>query len=372
MQQILQWVCIFTISLLYTLQVTGWGSKLWSSLFGGGSSSRVGPRLEEPEWVSGLKHMLQVASDSAEEGRKMLYNLSAKRPHLDLIPDVKTSTDILREHVEQIRSKVMDGMTMITTAARESERSQMANIQAAVGDVGKGQATLSGDFKQMGPLIQESARLLKGTHGLEPIFQNVTGVTHTVKQVGQNLSRLFGGELQELKNTTARLEEQNATMHAKFGELESKVDRMLEILEEFNLQATPSADAASPTHEVPPHANIPENASQGAQATPSPSSPSSTPVQVPPYTPSVPTQLNLATAIGEPAPRRFPPPVGPGSAQAGIPDPVQAMHLFMEMWKILHMSQASAAPSSRREFCMLQPSACREFVPGASLRMLYS
>eukprot|EP00439_Symbiodinium_sp_Y106_P010447 s6240_g1.t1 len=109
----------------------------------------------------------------------------------------------------------------------------------------------------MGPLIQESARLLKGTHGLEPIFQNVTGVTHTVKQVG-----LFGGELQELKNTTARLEEQNATMHAKFGELESEVDRMLEILEQFNLQATPSADAASPTHEVPPHANIPENANQ--------------------------------------------------------------------------------------------------------------
>eukprot|EP00439_Symbiodinium_sp_Y106_P048077 s1171_g6.t1 len=148
------------------------------------SPSHMGPRLEEPEWVSGLKHMLQepewvsglkhmlqVASDSAEEGRKMLYNLSAKRPHFDLIPDVKTSTDILREHVEQIRSKVMDGMTMITTTARESERSQMANIQTAVGDVGKGQATLSGDFKQMGPLIQESARLLKGTHGLEPIFR---------------------------------------------------------------------------------------------------------------------------------------------------------------------------------------------------------
>ena len=171
MQQILQWVCIFTISLLYTLQVTGWGSKLWSSLLRGGSPSHMGPRLEEPEWVSGLKHMLQVASDSAEEGRKMLYNLSAKRPHFDLIPDVKTSTDILREHVEQIRSKVMDGMTMITTTARESERSQMANIQTAVGDVGKGQATLSGDFKQMGPLIQESARLLKGTHGLEPIFR---------------------------------------------------------------------------------------------------------------------------------------------------------------------------------------------------------
>ena len=147
----------------------------------------------------------------------------------------------------------------------------------------------------------------------------MTGVTHTVKQ-------------------------QNATMHAKFGELESKVDRMLEILEEFNLQATPSADAASPTHEGPPHANTPENVDQGAQATPSPTSPSSTPVQVPPYTPSVPTQLNLATAIGEPAPGRFPPPVGPGSMQAGIPDPVQAMHLFMEMWKTLHMSQASAAP----------------------------
>ena len=343
MQQILQWVCIFTISLLYTLQVTGWGSKLWSSLFRGVSPSHMGPRLEEPEWVSGLKHMLQVASDSAEEGRKMLYNLSAKRPHLDLIPDVKTSTDILREHVEQIRSKVMDGMTMITTTVRESERSQMANIQTAVGDVGKGQATLSGDFKQMGPLIQESARLLKGTHGLEPMFQNVTGVTHTVKQVGQNLSRLFGGELQELKNTTARLEEQNATMQAKFGELESKVDRMLEILEEFNLQATPpSADAASPTREGPPHANIPENVDQGAQATSSPTSPSPTPVQVPPYTPNVPTQLNLATAIGEPAPGRFPP-VGPGAMQAGIPDPVQAMHLFMEMWKTLHMSQASAA-----------------------------
>ena len=163
---------------------------------------------------------------------------------------------------------------------------QLGDLQTAVSDVGKGQAALSGDFKQMGQLIQESARLLKGTHGMEQIFLNVTGATQTIKQVGQNMTRLFGGEFQEMKNTTQRLEEQNASLHAKFNELESKLDRMLEILEDFNQQATPSEVTGSPINNDAQPSVTPETTGPGAQTV---GSPSSTPgLQVPPYTPNIP------------------------------------------------------------------------------------
>ena len=106
--------------------------------------------------------------------------------------------------------------------------------------MGKGQAALSGELKQV-------TRILKGTHGAEQLFLHITGATQTVKQVGQNLTRLFGSEIQEMKNTTQRLEEQNASLHAKFNDFESKLDRILEILEDFNQPATPGEPMGSPS-----------------------------------------------------------------------------------------------------------------------------
>ena len=97
---------------------------MWSKIFQKGDGTPViGPQHAEPEWAGSLRHMLQIVSDSAEEGRKILHSLLAKRPHLDLLPDVKTSMDVVREQVEQIREKIMDGVSIVTTASRETERS---------------------------------------------------------------------------------------------------------------------------------------------------------------------------------------------------------------------------------------------------------
>ena len=52
-----------------------------------------------------------------------------------------------------------------------------------------------------------------------------------------------------MKKTNQRLEEQNVSLHAKFIEFEIKLDRMLEILEDFNQQATPGEPTGSPSQE---------------------------------------------------------------------------------------------------------------------------
>ena len=98
-------------------------------------------------------------------------------------------------------------------------------------------------------IFQEIARILNRTRGAELFFLQITGATQTVKQVGQNLTRLFGSEIQEMKKTNQRLEEQNVSLHAKFIEFEIKLDRMLEILEDFNQQATPGEPTGSPSQE---------------------------------------------------------------------------------------------------------------------------
>ena len=46
------------------------------------------------------------------------------------------------------------------------------------------------------------------------------------------------------------------------------------------------------------------------------------------------TQLNLSAALGEPGMGRNTPPP--------MPDPMQAMHLFMEMWRTLYAGQAQS------------------------------
>ena len=85
---------------------------MWNKLIQRGDGApTVGPRHAEPDWAGGLRHMLQIVSDSAEEGRKLLHALAAKRPHLDLLPDMKTSLDVVREQVDQVRERITDGVS---------------------------------------------------------------------------------------------------------------------------------------------------------------------------------------------------------------------------------------------------------------------
>ncbi|CAE6916478.1 unnamed protein product [Symbiodinium sp. CCMP2592] len=248
MQAVVQWVVITAITLLYLLQVTGLGAKVWhrTKTFLGRdvddvSNKTVGP---EPPLLQQLGAMLQPVTDTSEELVKMVSALMAKRPHLDMLPDMK-------ETMDQIQDRLTNGVSMVTNASRETERSQMVTLHNDVVDVGKGQAALAAEHKQVLAHTQEAARLLKGTHGLEPIFQHITGVMQCVKQLGPNLSRLMGGDMTEIKNALQRVEDQNAAMCTKINELDVKLNRALEILEEFNQQATPHAQEPSevePSH----------------------------------------------------------------------------------------------------------------------------
>ena len=53
--------------------------------------------------------MLQVVLDSAEEGRKLLNARAAKRPHFNLLPDMKTSLDGVREQMDKVRERISYG-----------------------------------------------------------------------------------------------------------------------------------------------------------------------------------------------------------------------------------------------------------------------
>ncbi|CAE7195970.1 unnamed protein product [Symbiodinium sp. CCMP2592] len=204
MQKIFEWTLITMITLLYLLQVTGWGVKLLKkarALFGrdpvDSLNQPMGPEPRTGGPLQQILEMMHAAADASEEILKMLGSLTAKRPHLDMLPDMK-------EVIDRISDRLTDGVAIMTTASRETERSQMVKLHNDVVDVGKGQAALAAEQKQMMAHTQEAARLLKGTHGLEPIFQHVTGVMQAVKQMGPNLSRLMGGDMAEIKNALQR------------------------------------------------------------------------------------------------------------------------------------------------------------------------
>ena len=75
----------------------------------GDGAPTVGSRYALPDWAGGLRHMLQVVLDSAEEGRKLLHARAAKRPHFNLLPDMKTSLDGVREQMDKVRERISYG-----------------------------------------------------------------------------------------------------------------------------------------------------------------------------------------------------------------------------------------------------------------------
>ena len=97
-----------------------------------GSAHPPSPRAKQSKETT-LKPL-----DQGEEILKVVSSVAAKRPRMDLLPDMRTQVDLIREDVQHTRAKIDETGAIMTTAAGTEERSQLAAILSSSKDALKG------------------------------------------------------------------------------------------------------------------------------------------------------------------------------------------------------------------------------------------
>ncbi|CAE7353144.1 unnamed protein product [Symbiodinium sp. CCMP2592] len=387
MWQELQWLFILGLSVIYGLQATGLSARAWNlgmrmlTQWGSRESPIFGPDppgqealSSEPNWAVALKESIEhlvglmkapssdppawgdqvVASlervkcmldalasptpdqgvrdaltnigDIVEESKKLLFGLAAKRPHLDLLPDIQTACDVVRDKLET-------GVCTLTPQARAEDRAFAQNTLKELNDLGKGQQSLHGEYKEVKQLCQETKQKINSTYGLEGIYHHISTVLQSQKNFGASMPKIIKCEHDELK-----------------VDIESLCEKIVRVEEaqQHILTALHDVQAALQQKSSPPEPVQPDG--QHPQA-PYPSPASNDNLRVPDYVPSIP--VHQAPASPGPAKFSLEQALGPGPSTPpthfpmhGHP-PTNPSDLFATMSMCLDMMKAMQQHQSR-------------------------
>eukprot|EP00439_Symbiodinium_sp_Y106_P064696 s4913_g10.t1 len=288
--QDLQWLLLCGC-LLYGLHVTGVFMGIWNSCKslckgGQGDGSVVyGPDQDvsggtsPPQWMQGFVSSFEKLAEWCEESRKILRALAAQRPHLDLLPEIKTQCDLLKVDSVFIRGKLDAG---------------------------------------------ETRRQVYGTNGLEAIIHNITTCIKGQQNFASVLPKIVKTEHDEIKQEMHRLESKLDMLAEAHGDIQELMRKVVGMLEAQGSMLETVAKKGAP--EQPPPASPKAETSTKTEG-----------LKVPDYVPSVPhhntpATVSLSDALGPP--RTQP-------AQAG-PDIFATMAMCMEMMRTMHQHHANA------------------------------
>ena len=112
-----------------------------------GPDQDVSGGTSPPQWMQGFVSSFEKLAEWCEESRKILRALAAKRPHLDLLPEIKTQCDLLKVDSVFIRGKLDAGVGGPSPQARAEDRAATAGIMKELGDLMKGLQSINGDTR---------------------------------------------------------------------------------------------------------------------------------------------------------------------------------------------------------------------------------
>ena len=345
--QELQWLVLLCCCLLYGLQATGVSTSIWNSCKNlckgerrdcttvhGPDEDTTGER-DPPQWVQGFTSSFEKLSVWCEESRKILHSLASNRPHMDLLPEIKTQCDLLKADAEFIRAKVDAGVGGPSPQARAEDRAATTGIMKELGDLMKGLQSINSDtkeLKEIKQLSQETRRQVFGTHGLEAVIHNITTCIKGQQNFASALPKIVKTEHDEIKQDIHRLEDKLqmlAEAHGDIQELMRKVVGMLEkqgsILEGIVKKGAPEQSPPASPQAQPPAASPKVEKNLKTEG-----------LKVPDYVPSVPPHSTPATVSLSDA-------LGPPRQQPGQhgPDVFATMAMCMEMMRtMMHQHQA--------------------------------
>ena len=156
--------------LLYGLQATGVSTSIWNSCKNlckgerrdcttahGPDEDTTGER-DPPQWVQGFTSSFENFSEWCEESRKILHSLASKRPHMDLLPEIKTQCDLLKADAEFIRAKVDAGVGGALASGKSGGQGSHNghHERTAMGDLMKGLQSINSDTKELKEIKQLS------------------------------------------------------------------------------------------------------------------------------------------------------------------------------------------------------------------------
>ena len=162
-------------------------------------------------WSHNVEDAFSKLSEGSAETLKLLQSLASKRPHLDLIAELKTMADLAKVQMDDIWGK-LENANFMTAQQRHEQKSTLAKLSQEVTDGNKGQITLNADQKEIKQLVQETRRQVFGTYGLEAIFQHVSTATKATQGLAQRFPTALATELGEVKTGLAQPHEKVDTL----------------------------------------------------------------------------------------------------------------------------------------------------------------
>ncbi|CAE7273609.1 unnamed protein product, partial [Symbiodinium sp. CCMP2456] len=259
-----QWALILLVSTLYVYQAGLW-TKLTNLVQAKFSASKLEPvvtaktsdQSEDKETDKGsytelmetqfqsfksLDACLHDMAQKVEDLTNLVLPLAAKRPHLDLIPEIKTAADLIKEDTESVKGKVEDGSILITKASKAEEKSTWATTLSGVQETQKSTMLIGDIVKEIKQHAQEIKRMSGGTQGFEALYNLVMTANQSLKNVGQGFPKIVTTEVGEVKQDLSTVKhELNALRDAcqqrddKLQEgMQQMLARQMSLREDFN------------------------------------------------------------------------------------------------------------------------------------------